>query len=176
MRLKISLLTGQERRERGIRRTRFIVSLLVMVLAASAYATDFTHDANCVGAWYMNGGTGGTQLDQSGNGNDLLTPSGGYPYAIRSKSVPTGYSSLGRSCNFSEQYGWFERARIAESTLDHPELISIVAWIYVTTAPASTVSSHIAGKWAAANEYQFLLRIIGTGSTQFKNCGLCGCG
>lgn len=54
--------------------------------------TDYTQDANCVGAWYMNV-SNNTETDRSGNSADLSQFGGSVP---TSSDVPAGYSGTSR--------------------------------------------------------------------------------
>ena len=59
-----------------------------------AVATDYTADANCVGAWFMNESlAGGDEDDQSSNNADLVETSGDIP---TDAEVPAGYSGTSR--------------------------------------------------------------------------------
>ena len=56
-------------------------------------------DANCMGAWYMNGTSKNTETDRSGNGNTLTDSN----TCEQSATVPAGYS--GNSRDFEESQG-----------------------------------------------------------------------
>lgn len=131
-----------------------------------ASAIDYTADPNCQGAWFMNGATSANELDRSGNAN-TLTVHGGTP---SSTTVPTGYSGKSRSFDGASEY--FSRAEADLVGLDINGAdckLSIVVWIRVTLVPAlggvvGIVSKHD----APGNQRQYIVEVVGTGSSQFK--------
>lgn len=150
------------------RMTAVIVGAQTPVAAST---TDYTADANCQGAWFMNGAYGGdgseAEADRSGKGNDLTVSTS--DTITDSSSVPSGYS--GRSRDFTRANS--EHLYIADGTeLDiygADAKVTIVTWIYPTSAPASDAIYYIIGKhYPGGNQRQYLLTQYGTGSSQFK--------
>lgn len=130
--------------------------------------TDYTQDANCLGAWFMNGASAGLEYDRTGSGNTL--------YAVcsnenlrRSTAVPAGYTGASR---------WF--GCVGDGYLVRPDAtslnvnganakLSIAAWVYVTTVPGSGTQTTVVSKYmTGSNHRQYRLQINGTGSSQFK--------
>jgi hypothetical protein len=88
-------------------------------------ATDYTADANCVGAWYMNGTSGET--DRSSNSEDL-TLSGSM---AREADVPGGYSGYSRN-NTSSSANYLYASDGGSTDLSGADQqVSVVGWFMV---------------------------------------------
>lgn len=137
------------------------------VAGLATAATDYTQDANCLGAWYMNLDAAVSETDRTSNGNDLaVSASDEIP---RSATVPSGYSGYSRDFELGDA----DYLSIADGTeLDingADAQISIGCWIKVETAPADTVAAYAITKHnPSTNNRQYGLMLLGTGSNQFK--------
>lgn len=126
-------------------------------LAASG-ATDYTQDANAMGAWYMNLGAGTAETDRTANGNNLaVSASDEIP---RSSTVPTGYSGYSRDFERSED----DSMSIADGTeldingADQP--LTVAAWIKVESVDANDDGNQgIISKSGPAGYRQYILFI-----------------
>ena len=129
--------------------------------------TNYTQDANCMGAWYMNLDAATSEIDRTANGNDLaVSASDTIP---QSATVPAGYSGYSRTF----AWGDVDYLRIADGTeLDingADQSITLAAWIYVTTAPADNNQRGIIHKGdTGASNAQYEMWLYGTGSSQFE--------
>ena len=134
--------------------------------------TNYTADANCQGAWYMNGGlsaNGDDETDRSGNSITLTETSGDIP---NSATVPSGYS--GNSRDFEEDES--EYLLVAEASAGGLDVngenasISILAWVNMEAGSIeNTEVMGIVTKWdwgSSNKQYDFAL--YGTGSDTFK--------
>lgn len=88
-------------------------------------ATDYTADANCVGAWYLNGTSGET--DRSSNGEDL-TLSG---TMARETDVPGGYSGYSRNNTSSSANYLYADDGGSTDLSGADQNISIVGWFKI---------------------------------------------
>ena len=66
---------------------RILITLILLSIASFTYSgiqsgvatwvpTDYTQDANCMGAWYMNSAGDASEIDRSGEGGDLAESAG----------------------------------------------------------------------------------------------------
>jgi hypothetical protein len=97
---------------------KLIAIILILLFAHTGYCgvhsgvekiattTDYTKDANCMGAWYMNGVDSANEIDRSDSGETLLNLTSCGTSAV----VPTGYSGKSR---------YFDRAH--SDVLYHPD-------------------------------------------------------
>ena len=85
--------------------------------------TDYTADANCVGAYYMNGTGGSAETDRSGNGYTLTL---GSADVGQSTSKPPGYSGNSRIFNTAET-DYMYNTSLSISGAD--QALSIACWI-----------------------------------------------
>ncbi len=69
---------------------RLIFLVILLMVCGNAYATDYTQDPNCLGAWLFKEGTGTTVADSSSNGNtgDFL----GVGEPVWSTEVPKSFA------------------------------------------------------------------------------------
>jgi len=93
---------------------------------SSVTVVDYTQDANCMGAWYMNGSANGTETDRSGNSNTLSNNNS----VGASSSVPSGYSGNSRDFESSESdyLSRVDGGTLNISGVNQP--ITISAWVY----------------------------------------------
>jgi len=120
--------------------------------------TDYTADAHCMGAWYMN--SANAETDRSGESADL-TEDGDIPTNV---TVPSGYSGTSRVWSTAE----FLYDEDGGSTDISGTAFSAVAWVRMTTAGANRV---IIAKYNASSQrqYQLIYR-----STEDALCGYIG--
>ena len=115
------------------------------VASAPAAPTDYTADANCMGAWGMTGST--TETDLSGEGNTMTNTSGTIP---TSADVPSGYSGTSRDFEVADTEDLEGDVTSGTSLHITTTSLSVVAWIKSeTTDYATTV--HVAGIYDAGN-------------------------
>jgi hypothetical protein len=139
------------------------VNVVVVQPAVTAAApTDFTADANCMGAWFMNGGA--TETDRSGNGNDLAQTSGTIP---TSADVPSGYSGTSRDFESGDTEG----LEIDDNTeLDingANQAITVACWVKSETADY-TATAHLVGKYNTSDQRQYRLGISSAEKAEFR--------
>lgn len=129
-------------------------------------ATDYTADANCVGAWFMNN-NGGNETDRSSNcggeagscGNDLTQTSGTIP---TSSDVPSGYGGTSRDFEAGDTE-YLQYIDGSELDINGNQDMSIVAWIKLESSP--TQADIVAKYYAAAapdNDRQYQLAYRGS--------------
>ena len=133
----------------------------------SSGATDYTQDANCIGAWFMNESLAGDdEDDQSSNNADLVETSGDIP---TSSTVPDGYS--GTSRDFEEADSEYLDAS-GGSSLEisgADQQWSMCAWVWVEEAIGSSTNQVIAGVWdRPGNEQQYAIRADGQNASQYS--------
>ena len=116
-----------------------MMSLTVVVTPPSLY-TDYTQDASCVGAWYMNN-NGGTEQDRTPASDEDLYDVGSPP---TSSSDP--YSGVGVSRDFDEGTpDYLYHADGGDTDLEGHQDFTIAAW--VNMASDTGVSQYIVSKW-----------------------------
>lgn len=104
---------------------------------------DYTADANCMGAWFLNGTT--TETDRSGEGGTLSVSAG--DTISRSTDVPSAYGGYSRGSTFADQESLYHANNLSTDITGDTDL-TIVGWMklgtdnrcYITTKydPAST--------------------------------------
>jgi hypothetical protein len=126
-------------------------------------ATDFTQDANCVGAWYMN--SGGSEIDRSGNSATLTESSG--DDIPTSTDVPSGYS--GNSRDFESGDADVIEMNDGGSTdvSGANQAFSFACWVKAETV--GTQSWYVLSKYdTGADQRQYALYINSTPAFQFN--------
>jgi hypothetical protein len=93
--------------------------------AATASATDYTADANCMGAWFMNA-DGGSETDRSGEG-ETLSEMG--DTVTRSATVPSGFGGYSRFLLSTATGGLTHADGGSTDFYGADQAISVVAWI-----------------------------------------------
>ena len=147
--------------------TVFAESLVIRKVSAGG--KNYTKDANCMGAWFMDDST--TEIDETTNGNDLTVSAG--DTIPTSATVPTGYSGTSRD---------FEQDDLEYLTIgDGTELdiygadakISMVAWIRVEEVANDEWLTFVNKFGSGAYEAQYEIAVVGTGTNTFKiGCAL----
>lgn len=140
-----------------------LIALVSLVAFGQALAVDYTQDANCVGAWYMSAAAGASEIDRSPSGSNLTDNS----TTAVSTNVPTGY--VGKSKYFNGATQYLKRADGGALDINGANAkISIVAWVYVITAPANGAYDGIVSKYATVGDLrQYFSGTGGTGSGKF---------
>ena len=150
----------------------FIIVLLVLFCVGQAYAlsafdakkkviarqraaagggTDYTADANCMGAWLMNGGlSAGTdnETDVSGNSATLVETSGDIP---NSATVPAGWA--GTSRDFTDSETEYLADNEGGSTDIYGSAFSFCVWSNMDTDTAD--DQMLIAKWGTTPNKQF---------------------
>src|SRR3990167_6606086 len=98
-------------------------------------ATDYTQDANCMGAWLFTEGSGTTVADASGEGNTGTFLGSGEP--AWSASVPSGYSN--NSVDFDGTNDLINCTTVAVASSN----ISFVAWVNLDGVGGSTENHRV---------------------------------
>ena len=130
-----------------------------------AAGTNYTADANCQGAWYLNGNNG-DEIDRSGNGNTLTDAN---TNCGTSANVPSGY--LGASRIFTNMLS--TRLYRSDGSLVGLDInganqsITLVAWVYLDIDPVNTTWYVVIAK-ANTDNYQYLLSLLGVADNKFK--------
>jgi hypothetical protein len=105
----------------------------------AAGATDYTQDANCMGAWYMNGGesaNGDNETDRSGEGGTLIESSGDIP---DSATVPSGYSGTSRDFERGDTEALYHADGNSTDISGADQKLSFCAWIKFEADPADDI-------------------------------------
>jgi len=119
-------------------------------LGISNSATDYTQDANCQGAWYMNN-NGGNETDRSVNGETLTQDSGTIP---TSSTVPSGYSGTSRDFERGDTEALYHAD--GGSTDISGSNMSAFAWIKFEADPSA--DAYIMDKYGAPGTNQYTMR------------------
>lgn len=154
----------------GVIMKRFMISLIVLCfLGSAAWATqqkkviarqndshnDYTQDANCMGAWYMNN-NGGNEIDRSGE-NGTLTQNGGT--IPTSATVPAGYSGTSRDFESSETEALYHADGKSTDISGADQKMSFCVWLKFEADPGADV--FILNKYNAAGDLrQYQMRHI----------------
>ena len=136
-----------------------------VIARKNAVGNDYTADANCMGAWYMNANTG-NETDRSGE-DGTLTDGGSTP---TSATVPTGFSGTSRDFELGDP-DYLSHADAGSTDISGENAqVSLVAWIK-PEAVIDTQEYDIVGKYdyvVAKEDGQYLLAIIGTDTDEYK--------
>lgn len=132
---------------------------------AVAGNTNYCNDANAQLCLYMNGAGSEDETDHSANGYTITQENG----ITSSDTVPSGYSGKSRSfASASEQRFYCDNSTCANLQIAN-QAFTMMAWVNVSTVPASASSYGIMRKYATMNnQRQYALLLTGTGSSQFK--------
>jgi hypothetical protein len=113
-------------------------------------ATDYTKDADCVFACYMNGET--TEVDRSGASGNLSVSDG--DTIERSTTVPTGYSGYSRTFATADADGLYHADELATDINGVDAQWTIVAWIYRSSVGATQA---VVSKYNTSANRQYIL-------------------
>lgn len=131
-------------------------------------AVDFTQDANCIGAWVMNGPSCGWELDRSsGTADTLRPPSVANGFLRRSDDTPVDYFGASRTLG---TYYLSTGNATALNLNGANQTMTTSAWVKVMTVPSSGTLETITGKYQAGGggNRQWRLTITGTGAGKIK--------
>lgn len=121
------------------------------VLAARNARINYTNDASCVGAWYMNGSST-TETDRSGDGNTLTETSGTIP---RGTDIPSGYTGYSRDFEATADTEYLDGGDGNSLDISGTSNFSAVMWV----KRESTGGQIIFGKWIeSTNQRQYRVR------------------
>jgi hypothetical protein len=115
---------------------------------------NYVSDANCMGAWYMNGAA--TETDQTGLGNTMNQTSGTIP---TSADVPAGYAGTSRDLELGDSEDL--EGDVTSGTELHitTTSLTVVAWIKSETTDY-TSTAHVAGIYdSAGNKRMYRLGV-----------------
>ena len=135
------------------------------IIMSQNAGVDYTADANCMGAWYMNGGlsaNGDDETDRSGEGGTLTETVGDIP---NSADVSATYSGTSRDFEYTESE-YLTHADGGSTDITGTAL-SIVAWIKTETI-SNTVRYAIVSKNDVTTGYQYMLFLDGTADGKYK--------
>ncbi len=128
-----------------IKLTKYIYIIILLFSASYSYATDFTADVNCMGAWAMT--SSGSETDLSGESGTLLESA--------SDDMPTGsaYPYIGTGASRTFQIADTEYLYHADGNSTDisgaDQNISMCAWIKRTDA---SEWHSIGGKWSSSGD------------------------
>lgn len=129
--------------------------------------TDYTDDANCMGAWFMNGSST-TETDQSGH-SETLTETYAIDGIVRSSTVPTGFSGYSRDFELTESEYLSGGADGTDLDINGAEQSVTVFVRFRSEDTTYSYSAHIAGKNdTAANQRQYRLGLNTSGYAEFR--------
>jgi len=126
---------------------------------------DYTADANCMGAFFMN--VAGDELDRSGEGGTLTQTSGTIP---TSATVPATYSGTSRVWVAGDSEYLAGGAADSTNITGADQDFSIVAWVNVGTCTAASIYS-IVSKFDRGSDpiaQQYAIQIDGTDTDTFE--------
>ena len=140
--------------------------------------TDYTADANCMGAWFMNGASGGDgsedEIDRSGEGQTLsVSASDTIPDGA---SVPSGYSGVSRDLEYDD-LDYLGRAESDTNGFDisgADQDMTLCAWfnLEAVSAGSGTIVNKVGSSnvqydlyWDANEKAKFFISADGTGVT-----------
>ena len=122
---------------------------------------NFTTDANCAGAWYMNEDAATAENDESSNNKDLAVSAG--DEATRSATVPTGYAGYSRDFEYTTEEDYLTLADEGGS-LDingADAKVTVACWFKPESVQAATVHNLIGKYDATGNQRQYKISITG---------------
>ena len=141
-----------------------------VVTGKASAVTDYTADANCMGAWFMNGGlSAGTdnETDRSGEGTTLTESGGDIP---NSATVPAGYSGTSRDFERGDLEVLMEDDGGTTDINGADQSISLVAWINPESM-ADEGWQYVIGKHNHGTDKQYVLSILGTATSKYEILG-----
>ena len=125
--------------------------------------TDYTADANCQGAWFLNGAA--TETDRSGSLETLTETSGTIP---TSTDVPSGYSGTSRAFAAADTEYLVGAADGSANITGADQHISVVAWV----KPASILNGGVqgvVGKWDRGSGHtQYIIDLWGSAANTYQ--------
>ena len=135
-------------------------------------ATDYTADANCMGAWFMNGGlsaNGDSETDRSGEDGTLTEALGDSP---NDATVPTNYSGTSRDFEYGDTEWLYEADGGSTDISGADQNISYGAWLRIEAVVNGQYLTAL-GKWDETIGKQYVLYVVGTDTNEFKfKCNL----
>lgn len=145
-------------------------SARMVIGSGSSAVVDYTQDANCQGAWYMNGATGATETDRSGNGN-TLSDAGTIP---SSSTVPTGY--VGKSKDFTSAsahaLGRADGSLVGLDINGASAKVSVVFWMKIDAIANGATLVPISKYATSTSQRQYTVRAVATATSKFKITGV----
>lgn len=109
---------------------RILLLILFLLLSSPADATDWTADANCMGAWLMEVDED-PLTDSSGEGNTAALDSANNPDYLTADPPDSGDNFNGTSIGYYDFSGDF--ATMNASMMESKSAITTVSWIYLDT-------------------------------------------
>jgi len=125
-------------------------SHLAVLALKNSSGIDYTQDANCMGAWYMNN-NGGDETDRSGEGETLTQASGTIP---TSATVPSGYSGTSRDFEAGDTEHLSHVDEGSTEINGANQAITLAAWVKLESLSADGVAI---SKWDTGSERQYRL-------------------
>jgi len=113
----------------------------------SSGGTDYTADANCMGAWYMNSAGDAAEVDRSGEGNNLGETSG--DTIAQSSDVPSSYSGNSKDLESTETEYLYHADGLDTDINGANQSITFAAWIKPEND--TTANMYIVSKWDNAD-------------------------
>lgn len=155
---------------------KIAIVLLALVICSTAWAnfpqrllsviggnTDYTQDANVVGAWFMNENNT-TEQDETSNNNDLTQNSGN---VAEDADVPSGYSGTSRLF-IDDNADYLEGADGDELDINGAEAAAtFCGWVKYNSI-ANNEFEWLFGKMKFSNDKQYNVYARGTGTNQFQ--------
>lgn len=141
-----------------------IIKMMQFYSASSSEGTDYTADANCMAAYYMNN-NGGDETDRSGEA-ETLTHSSAPP---TSATVPSGFSGTSRDLESGDPDLLYHADGGSTDIFGTDQELTIATWINPESANNGDYHGVVA-KWEAGtnNWKQYLLSIYGTAANEYK--------
>ena len=135
---------------------------LAVIAKKNSGGIDYTADANCMGAWFMNN-NGGNETDRSGEGGTLIQTSGTIP---TSETVPSGYSGTSRDFESGDTEYLEHANNLATDISGADQAITYAAWIKPEDNTSDTM--HIISKYDNVNGSRQYSLIHATAANRFQ--------
>jgi plastocyanin len=123
--------------------------------------TDYTADANCQGAWRMNGNP--SETDRSGNGYTLTVSTD--DTIPTSATVPSGYAGTSRNFEvLDEEYLYITEGSAPNLDINGADAkLTICGWVQMGGAQSAGEYRAIAGKYGDSTYRQYAIYTLGYG-------------
>ena len=158
---------------KSIKYLLYLLYLLLFILLAipanagwyySGGGADYTSDANCMGAWFMNN-NGGNETDRSGEGETLTQTVGTIP---TSATVPSGYAGTSRDFELGDSEYLTHADGGSTDIFGANQAITITAWVLPESVTNGDYNVIVSKYDHGSNDRQYLLALYGTAVGEYK--------
>ena len=135
-----------------------------IIIGAGGGGADYTSDASCMGAWFMNN-NGGNETDRSGEGGTLTQMVGTIP---TSATVPSGYAGTSRDFELGDSEYLTHADGGSTDIFGADQAITITAWILPESVTNGDYNVIVSKYDHGSNDRQYLLALYGTAVGEYK--------